>query len=124
MANLTTPKGEAMSLKLGSETGSLVNHLMSASGVKPEPGMGATILYWTDRTAATIVRVVSEQTIDVQADRATRIDDNGMSEVQVYEYTPNPAAPVLRFRLTKRGWRCKGAGLAIGERRQYHDYGF
>ena len=119
-------------MRLGSQTGSLVNHLMSGhvGGPVPVIGMGATILCWTDRHAATVVRVSpSGKTVWVQQDHAKRTDDNGMSEVQSYEYTPNPEAPMKMFRLGKHGWReagsrGKGNGLALDVRRQYHDFSF
>lgn len=43
-------------MKLGRETGSLINHLLSHSK-EPAPavGMGATILGWSDRHPATVV---------------------------------------------------------------------
>ena len=111
-------------MRLGSETGSVMNHLMTSGG-QPEPavGMGATICFWTDRHAATIVKVTRCQ-IHVQEDIVTRIDDNGMSECQRYSYAPNPDAPVIVFRNTKRGWRSKSGGLLIGTRRHYYDYSF
>lgn len=45
-------------MKLETETASVMNHLMSRATVgHPESvvGMGATILMWTDRRAATII---------------------------------------------------------------------
>ena len=45
-------------MKLGSETGSLVNHLMSSSSnTEPNIGTPATLLSWTDRSAATVTKV-------------------------------------------------------------------
>lgn len=112
-------------LKAGTETGSLVNHIMSrASSPAPVVGMGCTILCWTDRRAATIVNVTPKQ-IHVKRDIATRADGNGMSESQTYTYAPNPEALPEVFRLTKKGWRnSSGNGLLIGERREYYDFSF
>ncbi len=116
-----------MSLKLGKETASIWNYLMSGTVGAPEPkaGMGATILMWTDRHAATIVKVTPTQ-VHVQRDVATRIDKNGMSEMQEYSYASDPAASVMIFRKTKRGWRAPGGGasLRIGDRSEYHDHTF
>jgi hypothetical protein len=111
-------------MRLGSETGSVMNHLMTG-GSQPEPavGMGATICCWTDRHAATIVKVTRCQ-IHVQEDIATRIDNNGMSECQQYEYRPDPNGAVIVFRKTKRGWKSKSGGLLIGTRRHYYDFSF
>lgn len=113
-------------LKLGKETGSAINWIMSGAAVPETPaiGMGATILCWTDRHAGTIVKVTPTQ-IHVQHDSAKRIDTNGMSECQDYEYTPNPKAPIEVFRRTKRGYRnASGNALLIGKRDEYYDFSF
>lgn len=113
-------------MKLGTETGSLVNHLMSGTKGEPTPtvGMGCTILGWSDRHAGTIVKVTPTQ-VHVQQDVATRTDKNGASEIQEYTYAPDTTAPVQVFRKTKRGWRSTaGDGLRVGDRREYHDYSF
>lgn len=116
-------------LKLGSETGSLVSHVMSGSEpARPEVGMGATILRWSDRHAATIVGVSkSGKTVQVQRDHAKRIDKLGMTDSgQQYEFSRNPDAPIYAYRLGKRGWRGKGGspGLLIGHRDEYYDFSF
>ena len=112
-------------MKLGSETGSVINHVLSGSVGAPEPqvGMGATILMWTDRHAATIVKVTKTQ-VHVQRDLAKRTDKNGMSESQTYTYEPDPTAYVEIFRKTKAGYRATGGGsaLRIGDRQEYHDF--
>lgn len=114
-------------MKLGTETNSLTNAMLSGSIGAPEPvvGMGATILGWTDRHAATIVKVTPTQ-IHVQQDIAKRADKNGMSECQEYTYERDETAPIEVFRKTKRGYRKAGGGssLRIGDRQEYHDYSF
>lgn len=126
------------------QTGSLVNHLF-ARGVKgqptPEVGMGATLLSYTDRHAATICSVETIRGtlyISVQEDNAVRTDSNGMSESQEYTYTPNPDGYVKTFRLGKKGmWEAvyknpetgrwnvsQVGGLRIGSRETYHDFSF
>lgn len=102
-----------------------MNHMYSRANT-PEPvvGGGATVLYWTDRKAATIVRVTKTQ-VHIQLDIAVRTDVNGMSECQDYNYFPSPEAVVDIFRKTKRGWRNKaGNTLVIGYRETYYDYSF
>lgn len=116
-------------MKLGSETGSLVNHVMSESNPdKPEVGMGATILMWTDRAAGTIIEVSkSGKTIKVQRDHAKRIDDLGMTDSgQKYEFSRNPNGSIYTFRFGKRGWRGTGGspGLLIGHRSEHYDFSF
>jgi hypothetical protein len=125
-------------MRLGSETGSLINHVMSdGNGLTPTVGMGATILGWTDRYPATVVDVQGD-VIFVQEDTATRLDKNGLSEAQDYSYSPNPCAKLRTFKRDKTGrWRAcdmstakrwvfqpGGKQLILGRREKYHDYSF
>lgn len=131
-------------MKLGTETGSLVNHIHSIA-VKGQPtpvvGMGCTILGWTDRQAATIVNVSNirgRTYLVVQEDHAKRVDHNGMSESQTYEFTPNPNGLTAHYQQdaagrwnevrynaeTKRFRKTGGPGLRIGARDHYHDFSF
>lgn len=114
-------------MRLGTETNSVINHLMSGhvGGPVPTVGMGLTVLHWTDRSAGTIVRVSpSGKTFWFTDDTVTRTDSNGMSESQDYTYTSNPASKVHAARLTTRGWKSEGHGISVGYRRAYHDYSF
>jgi hypothetical protein len=115
-------------MKLGSETGSLANHLHTRY-VQPEPkvGMGCTLLGWTDRHAATVIEVKTPRKIVVQQDTAVRTDKNGMSECQEYTYTPNPNGAKYTFYKNKRGqWKqSKGSyGLTLNTREEYYDPSF
>ncbi len=125
--------------------GSFINQ-MYARGTKGQPtpiiGMGATLLYYTDRDAGTIVFIggsVGKVVVGVQADRARRIDTNGQSESQAYEFTRNLDGGISYFRFdAKKGWRgvqvnpdtdrwvLSGGttGLRIGERDKYYDFSF
>lgn len=116
-------------LRIGTDTGSITNYLMSSTSGQPVPvaGMGVTILSWTDRSAATVVRVsASGKMIWIQPDAVTRTDTNGMSESQQYSYAPDPDAQVIRASLRKNGaWVTKGGQqLRLGERSAYYDYSF
>lgn len=116
-------------------TNSLTNAIMVASK-QPEPkvGMGATIVMYSDRYAATIVTIARVSGIDrvhVREDIVTRIDNNGMSECQDYAYAPNPNAPVQVFTLRNTGRYVKmrqptngGTHLLIGVRDHYTDPSF
>jgi hypothetical protein len=93
--------------------------------------MGATVLMYTDRHAATIVKVDSGIVITIQEDKSIRTDTNGMSDTQSYRYEPNTQAIRRRFSLRINGrWvevgsdMNNGTTLLIGERDTYHDYGF
>ncbi len=123
-----------MTLRLGSGTGSVMNHLASGTRGAPTPevGMGATGLGWTDRHAYTIVAVGPDAAwIDARRDVATRTDNRGMSDAQAYTYAPDPTAIPGRFTLRKNGaYVAKGDGmkngyrLAIGYRAEYYDFSF
>ena len=128
-------------LKAGTDTGSLMNHIMSDGVTAPEVGMGATILYWTDRKAVTIIEVKKNKKgeikeLTLQEDTAIRTDYNGESESQRYCYAQWSEGRKYTARLLKHGWRILegkdgesgrniyGSGLAIGVRNTYHDYSF
>jgi hypothetical protein len=127
-------------MNAGTQTGSLVNHLYSRMTIgAPEPtvGMGVTMLSWTDRDAGTIVEVnMKRRYIAVVEDNAKRLDNNGISEGQEYEFTPNPDGYVYYYRKDKKGqWRkCYynenkrlvfgNGGLIVGRREKYYDFSF
>ena len=93
----------------------------------PEIGMGVTELCYSDRHPYTVVSILGERKIKVQADTAKRTDDNGFGEPQQYDYTPNNEAPILTLRLNKFG-RWKEAGqpdgwtYLIGRREEFYDF--
>jgi len=130
-------------MKYGTETGSLINGLMSRQIIgapTPEVGMGATMLSWTDRNPGTIIEVFKKgktQYVKIQADDYRRIDNNGLSDCQDYEYNVDPEGHVRAYRVGKNGrWEACGinpetgryvkrcGGLIIGEREKYHDFSF
>jgi hypothetical protein len=94
--------------------------------MNPTVGMAATICYYSDRAAATVV-YVSETgyKVIVKEDHAVRVDNNGMSEIQKYEYTPNPLGREHVFYRNQHGdYAQRGKSLHLGDRRAYHDYSF
>lgn len=110
---------------LGRLTGSVVGYYMPNAYGKPEVGMGATLVMWSDRHAYTITRVsASGKTFWMKRDIAKRIDNNGMSEMQDYEFTPNPNAHEECVRMTKRGWMSRGQLVRVGYRSEYYDFSF
>lgn len=112
-------------------TNSLTNAIMaSCKQPKPEIGMGATIIMYTDRYAATIL-AVTRQGVYITEDIVTRTDKNGMSESQDYTYAPNPIAKMQVFTLRKTGRYVRrgepmrgGTHLVIGTRDHYIDPSF
>lgn len=128
-------------MNLGTHTGSLVNHMYSRmTKGEPEPtvGMGVTMLSWTDRYAGTIVEVnMKKRYIAVTEDDCKRIDNNGLSESQEYEYTSMMDGYRNYYRKDSKGaWRAchfnengrlvysGNRGLIIGRREKYHDFSF
>lgn len=123
---------------------SIINVIMAKSVIgQPEPhyGMGATLLEYTDRNPATIVDVEIFKNvtyITVQEDEAKRIDTNGISESQQYEYMSNPNGIKSTFRKessgvwqqvrlnekTQRWNKVSGSKLLIGRREKYYDPSF
>lgn len=114
--------------------GSLTNRIMETiKPATPVVGMGATILYYSDRRAATIVEVSkNKKTVVVQRDYAQRTDNFGMTDSgQCYAYSPNPYTEKQTFTLRKNGTYVRqgdalrnGAILRIGERDEHHDFSF
>lgn len=93
----------------------------------PYVGQPATICYYTDRHAATVVHVSpSGHKVTVQEDKAHRADNNGMSDQQSYTYERDSEGAVKVFYRGKRGYGARGGGirLALGVRHSYHDYSF
>ena len=122
-------------MRLGTDTGSLMNHVMSnAQTPAPKVGDGATVLHWTDRVAGTIIEVADDgNSFVVQDDKVTRTDTNGLSEAQSYDYAPDPDGGKTTFRRVKRGkaagqfrenGKNSGYGVLIGHRNHYHDFSF
>jgi hypothetical protein len=113
-------------------TGSLINNLYERATIgqpQPEVGMGMTKLMYSDRSPYTIVKVLSPHRIVVTADIYERIDKNGMSDSQEYNYTTNWDGTQDILRLNKRGqWKLEGdptgSTYAIGQRERYFDYSF
>jgi hypothetical protein len=146
--NFQRKKENGMGMKLGHETGSVMNHLYSRGTIgQPTPvvGMGATVLAWTDRYAATIVSVEEiggskryRYIVGVARDKATVIAGNSFDGSAEYAYERNERSGVELWaskvdggawvavkrneagRLVKR----EGNGLRIGERDEYRDPSF
>ena len=116
-------------LKLGVQTGSFVNWMMSQGQTPPVVGKGATVLLWTDRHAY-FVDHVSKDGKEVVIERAgyKRVDNLRMSDCQDYEYfrEENPYQITLRFKYSK--WRNKKTGdvmnIGFGVMKEYYDYSF
>lgn len=115
-------------MKLGKDTGSLTNWMMSGKqNIEPEIGMGVTELCWTDRHSYTIIDMTkTKKTITIQRDRAIRIDKNGMSENQEYRYERDENGSICKARKNKYGvWKIIGGSrITLGKREEYYDFSF
>lgn len=125
-------------------THNLFSNLMIDGSIKAVPvvGMGATLCYYTDRHAATVIEVWEKNGkafVKVQQDTATRTDNYGMSDMQDYEYTRNPNGRIHTYRFnqkkliwdrvvvnpdTGRYQKSESPHLALGRRNEYYDYSF
>jgi hypothetical protein len=107
--------------------------------IVPAKGMGATVITWSGRHAATILEYDKKSSlIKVQLDHALRLDKNGDSPDQEYEFHQNPKGITYHFKLDARGKWCQclqnistgrwvmsgDMGLIVGDRSQYRDYSY
>ena len=120
-------------MRLGTATGSLVNHMISKyRQPEPEVGMGCTNLMWTDRRAFTVICIRRDKrtTVTIQQDNATRIDTNDtMSDAQVYTYEPDVDGHTVELTFRNGAWREVGQGprstpFIMGYRSEYRDWSF
>lgn len=102
---------------LGTETGSVMNHLMSCAATFPKKGQGATVLKWTDRHAYEVLEVSPDgKRCIIQRYKPERVDNNGMGDAQDYIYNELIGDPIeLRYKYG--AWRQKSQ--APGERPQW-----
>lgn len=112
--------------------GSLQNRIEEwARMPEPEVGMGVTELCYTDRHPYEIIEVKDSRHITVRRLDHKRIDNNGISESQDYEYSSNPNNPVATLFKTKDGkWverigkRYGCNGWKLGKAEEYYDFSF
>lgn len=96
----------------------------------PMIGMGATINFYSDSKAATIIQITHNgRRIVLRQDKATRVDHNGISESQKYNYEEDLDGAIYIATLRKDGrYRLVGATsgstITLGIRREYFDYSF
>jgi len=129
-----------MPLRPGTDTGSAINAIysrMTRGAPEPEIGMGATLLHWTDRTAATVI-AWDPPILTVREDTATVVAGSAYDGSAVYAYTENTQGTEHSFRCDKNGawaavrrnpatgrWKkTSGPGLIVGFRREYRDPSF
>ena len=114
-------------LNPGTQTGSFINMIMSQNSTLPEVGKGATVLSWTDRYAYEVIEVSNDKKrVVVQQYFPKRIDKNGMSESQEYEYKElSPVKEVIVWRWGSWKWErevIKFINPPIGYSKEYEKY--
>ena len=100
-------------------------------------GDGVTLNYYSDETPATVIEIGRNGSfLIVQEDNAKRIDNNGMSDCQDYEYSRNEKGRIHTFYKTRRKdktfytntgrstYNEYGVYLTLKHRRKYFDYSF
>lgn len=123
-------------MKLGKDTGSVMNHLMSRSNQEPAVGKGATILHWSDRSAYFVDSVSKDgKKVVIERAKAVRTDNHGMSDSQSYEYVRNPQAEPETIKFAYGKWRrvyrelggkttYSPINIIFGTMREYYDFSF
>jgi hypothetical protein len=98
------------------------------SDIQPYVGMGATIQYWSDRHAATIIQITHDgKRLVLQEDNCIRTDNHGVSEMQEYRYERNPQGTIHLATLRKDGrYRITKTQIlvALDVRNRYYDFSF
>jgi len=104
--------------------GNLSNRLMENDHDKPEVGMGATELLYSDRHAYTISRVSeSGKTFWMKRDKAIPNGCPATEELHDYTYIEQPDEPEVRVNMTKYGWKIQKSTsyVAVGIKDEYYD---
>jgi hypothetical protein len=111
--------------------GSFFNMIMDGSkSAEPFAGADATELCWSDRHAMTVIQVVRFKSgerkgqikgVFARKDIAKRVDSNGMSDSQSYEFVFDFSANERWFPIKKNG---NFNGIAVGFKSEYYDFSF
>lgn len=119
---------------MGQWYGSINNRIMEHSkGETPTVGMGVTQCLWSDRVPWEIIEVQDDRHLLIRRLGHRRIDDNGFSECQEYEYFQVEDAPVYRLFKDKNGrWVQRvgrngvdrSSGWYVGKAEYYYDFTF
>ncbi len=112
----------------------IVHEILAATDGAPMPkaGDGATVLMWSDRYPATILRVQTFKSgsrkgelnrVTVQRDIATIVSGSQQDGSARYEYERDETGPVDYFRMNNKGQLVSPSGykLRIGSREKYYD---
>jgi hypothetical protein len=118
---------------MSAQTGSMMNYLMmNSESATPEIGAPATVCMWSDRHAMTVTRLEffksgaragQLKAVYARRDHAKRMDLNGMSDSQTYEFSYNENAREDKFVVKKNGeLRGEYGSLIIGFKSEFYDF--
>ena len=144
-----------ISLSRKQSYGNLLNRVAELYNAFPidhvvKVGDGGTEYMWSDREPYSVCSVDLNwnnkgfEIIGVQRDHAKRTDNNGMSESQSYEFTPNTEASIhylrsmiveteqghrkvyepVRYNEKTKRWNKGGRAVTLGRREKYWDPSF
>lgn len=94
---------------------------------KIEVGTGVTEMCYSDRHPYEVVEIIDKRHLMIRRMNSKRIDNNGQSECQEYEYSSNLNATPIKIFKSKTGWReQRGRKLgstryAVGFMEEYYD---
>ena len=91
-------------------------------------GDGATVQLGSDQYPYTIIWINGTGTrLTLQQDKSIRLDNNGMSDCQSYDYIKDLDGEIIDVSLRKDGkYRVSNSKqrVTLGVRRKYHDFSF
>jgi hypothetical protein len=132
-------------MNIGTQTNSLINNIysrMTVGAPAPTVGMAATTLSWTDRHAATVMKVTELKSkvwayeIHVIEDKPTVVSGSVHDGSAVYTFEPNPYGYANMYRMERktgkwvRGYingqtgrfkQFRNGGLILGMRDHHYD---
>ena len=94
-----------------------------SDNIKPEVGIGATLVLHSDRQAHTISRVSKTgKTFWMKRDIVECLNKDGIFGQQFWKITENPKAGERSVRLCKGNvWRHYGSLVGVGYKSEYYD---
>lgn len=118
--------------------GSLNNRLEENQMFVDEIKVGdyATIYYYSDSHAYEVIEVKDQKHVTIRRLKAIRIDDNGMSDAQIYKYESDPNGHVMNLSFRHGAWRHQvqawfetkphwaKENISFGIASEYFDYSF
>lgn len=131
-------------MKLGTETNSLINHIMSNTVCAEEitVGMGATFLSWTDRHPGTVIEkfvkgaftylkirrdVVEHVKFECEEVATYEIVDGSDDNFELFRFKTDGSSGFMKVGInpdTGRYVKIGDGGLALGRREYYYDPSF